>query len=96
MFASKQSTIQRSPAQATLLIRNQCATALSATWDTSLVEQAGLKLLAKEAKLRAVSLVLAPTCNIQRVSSPFLLSDFSLNILKQNPLGGRVSQSSAE
>ncbi|KAF8162621.1 beta-glucosidase [Crassisporium funariophilum] len=42
------------------------ATALGATWDTKLVEEVGLKLLAAEAKLRAVSLVLAPTCNIQR------------------------------
>ena len=58
------STIQRSPG---LLIHSQAATSLGATWDTSLVEQATLKLLAQEAKLRAVSLVLAPTCNIQRV-----------------------------
>ena len=57
---------KRSPA---LLIRNQSATALGATWDTSLVELlASFKILAQEAKLRATSLVLAPTCNIQRVS----------------------------
>ncbi|KAG6825905.1 hypothetical protein H0H92_001914 [Tricholoma furcatifolium] len=42
------------------------STALGATWDTQLVEEVGLKLLAPEAKLRAVSLILAPTCNIQR------------------------------
>ncbi|KAJ7581226.1 beta-glucosidase [Mycena floridula] len=42
------------------------STALGATWDTELVEEVGLKLLAPEAKLRAASLVLAPTCNIQR------------------------------
>ncbi|KAF8995211.1 beta-glucosidase [Cyathus striatus] len=42
------------------------STALGATWDTELVEQVGVKLLAAEAKLRAASLVLAPTCNIQR------------------------------
>jgi beta-glucosidase-like glycosyl hydrolase len=44
------------------------ATALGATWDTELIEEAGLKLLAEESKLRAASLILAPTCNIQRVS----------------------------
>jgi len=45
------------------------ATALGATWDTELIEQAGFKLLAGEAKLRAAPVILAPTCNIQRVSS---------------------------
>lgn len=43
------------------------ATALGATWDTELIEQAGFKLLAGEAKLRAAPVILAPTCNIQRV-----------------------------
>ncbi|PPR01041.1 hypothetical protein CVT24_000575 [Panaeolus cyanescens] len=43
-----------------------CATALGATWDTDLVKEIGLKLIAEEAKLRAASIVLAPTCNIQR------------------------------
>ncbi|KAF8839076.1 glycoside hydrolase family 3 protein [Paxillus ammoniavirescens] len=42
------------------------ATALGATWDTDLIEEAGLKLLAGEAKLRAAPVILAPTCNIQR------------------------------
>ncbi|KDQ59962.1 glycoside hydrolase family 3 protein [Jaapia argillacea MUCL 33604] len=42
------------------------ATALGATWDTALIEEVGLKLLAEEAKLRAASILLAPTCNIQR------------------------------
>ncbi|KAF9473031.1 hypothetical protein BDN70DRAFT_817828 [Pholiota conissans] len=42
------------------------STALGATWDTQLVEEVGLKLLAEEAKLRAASIILAPTCNIQR------------------------------
>ncbi|KAG5716475.1 putative beta-glucosidase I, partial [Termitomyces sp. T112] len=42
------------------------ATALGATWDTKLVEEVGFKLLAPEAKLKATSVVLAPTCNIQR------------------------------
>ena len=45
----------------------QSSTALGATWDTKLVKEVGLKLLAQEAKLRAASLILAPTCNIQRV-----------------------------
>ena len=45
----------------------QSATALGATWDTKLIETVGFKLMAKEAKLRAVSLILAPTVNIQRV-----------------------------
>ncbi|KAF7296605.1 Glycoside hydrolase family 3 protein [Mycena chlorophos] len=42
------------------------STALGATWDPALVRQVGLKLLAPEAKLRGASIVLAPTCNIQR------------------------------
>ena len=76
------------------LIRNhwQSATALGATWDTSLVEQAGLKILAQEAKLRAVSVILAPTCNIQRVSR-MLCNLALLTFQKKNPLGGRVSPS---
>jgi len=41
---------------------------MGATFDRELMEQVGLKLLAREAKLRAASVVLAPTCNIQRVS----------------------------
>lgn len=43
---------------------------MGATFDRELVEEVGLKLLAREAKLRAASIVLAPTCNIQRVSLP--------------------------
>ncbi|KDQ34219.1 glycoside hydrolase family 3 protein [Pleurotus ostreatus PC15] len=42
------------------------STALGSTWDTKLIEEVGLKLLAPEAKLRAASVILAPTCNIQR------------------------------
>ncbi|KAJ7779235.1 beta-glucosidase [Mycena metata] len=42
------------------------ATALGATWDPKLIHEIGLKLLAPEAKLRAASVILAPTCNIQR------------------------------
>lgn len=49
------------------------ATALGATWDTELIEQAGYKLLAGEAKLRAAPVILAPTCNIQRVWSSRIL-----------------------
>jgi len=44
---------------------------MGATFDRELMEQVGLKLLAREAKLRAASVVLAPTCNIQRVSFSF-------------------------
>jgi len=40
---------------------------MGATFDRELMEQVGLKLLAREAKLRGASVVLAPTCNIQRV-----------------------------
>jgi beta-glucosidase len=49
-----------------LLNALQSSTALGATWDTKLIEEVGLKLLAPEAKLRAASVILAPTCNIQR------------------------------
>ncbi|KAL0580048.1 hypothetical protein V5O48_001983 [Marasmius crinis-equi] len=42
------------------------STALGATFDVDLIETVGLKLLASESKLRAASLLLAPTCNIQR------------------------------
>ncbi|THH05144.1 hypothetical protein EW145_g5010 [Phellinidium pouzarii] len=42
------------------------ATALGATWDTELMNDVGAKLLAPEAKLRSSSVILAPTCNIQR------------------------------
>jgi beta-glucosidase len=41
---------------------------LAATWDADLIKEVGYKLLAPEAKLKASSLILAPTCNIQRVS----------------------------
>ena len=40
---------------------------MGATFDPELVEEIGAKLLAPEAKLRAASVILAPTCNIQRV-----------------------------
>ncbi|KAJ8454080.1 hypothetical protein ONZ45_g19445 [Pleurotus djamor] len=42
------------------------STAIGSTWDTKLIEEVGLKLLAAEAKLRSASVILAPTCNIQR------------------------------
>ena len=44
---------------------------MGATFDPELVEEIGAKLLAPEAKLRAASVILAPTCNIQRVSLTF-------------------------
>lgn len=45
----------------------QSSTAMGATFDPELLHTIGLKLLAPEAKLKAASLALAPTCNIQRV-----------------------------
>ncbi|GJE88185.1 glycoside hydrolase family 3 protein [Phanerochaete sordida] len=42
------------------------STAVGATFDTELVEEIARKLLAEEAKLKAASILLAPTCNIQR------------------------------
>jgi hypothetical protein len=39
---------------------------MGATFDPELVHVVGNKLIAQEAKLRAASVVLAPTCNIQR------------------------------
>ena len=52
------------------------STALGATFDPELVRTVGLKLIAEEAKLRAASVVLAPTCNIQRVSIQIYFSLF--------------------
>lgn len=54
------------------LLSSQSATALGATFDPELIENIALKLLAPEAKLRAASVVLGPTCNIQRVRSVLL------------------------
>jgi len=45
----------------------QSSTAMGATFDPELLHTIGLKLLAPEARLKAASLALAPTCNIQRV-----------------------------
>lgn len=42
------------------------STAMGATFDPELIHTIGLKLLAAESKLRAASVLLAPTCNIQR------------------------------
>ena len=39
---------------------------MGATFDTELIEEIGLKLLAEECKIKAASILLAPTCNIQR------------------------------
>ena len=41
---------------------------MGATFDTELIYEVGRRLLAAEAKLRAASIILAPTVNIQRVS----------------------------
>ncbi|KAG8943855.1 hypothetical protein FRC04_002478 [Tulasnella sp. 424] len=48
-----------------------CATALAATWDTELVREIASNLLAPEVKQRASSVLLAPTCNIQRSFESF-------------------------
>ncbi|KAG8943853.1 hypothetical protein FRC04_002476 [Tulasnella sp. 424] len=48
-----------------------CATALGATWDTELVSEIASNLLAPEVKQRASSVLLAPTCNIQRSFESF-------------------------
>ncbi|KAI0700305.1 beta-glucosidase [Cytidiella melzeri] len=42
------------------------ATALGSTFDPELIETVGRKLLAEECKIKAASVLLAPTCNIQR------------------------------
>lgn len=84
------SIIQRSPA---LLMHDQSGIALGATWDPALLEEVGSKILAEEAKLRAVSSINGPVCNIPRVSLFFDIWPDS-DVSKQSPLGGRVSQSS--
>ncbi|KAJ7070143.1 beta-glucosidase [Mycena amicta] len=64
------------------------STALGATWDPVLIHQVGLKLLAPEAKLRGASVILAPTCNIQR--SP--LGGRSFESFSEDPyLSGRIT-----
>jgi ABC-type phosphate transport system auxiliary subunit len=55
----------------------QSATALAATFDVELVGEVAEKLLAPETKLKAANLLLAPTCNIQRVC---FLSSFDVVI----------------
>ena len=42
------------------------ATALASTFNTSLIDQMGREIIAEEAKTKAASLLLGPTCNIQR------------------------------
>ena len=39
---------------------------MGATFDTALMEKVGRELLAEEVKLKAASVLLGPTCNIQR------------------------------
>lgn len=46
---------------------------MGATFDSELLHTVGLKLLAPEAKLKAASLILAPTCNIQRVRRSLMI-----------------------
>ncbi|KAK7052101.1 glycoside hydrolase family 3 protein [Favolaschia claudopus] len=66
------------------------ATALGATFDPKLIYEVGLKLLAPEAKLRAASVILAPTCNIQR--SP--LGGRSFESFSEDPyLSGMIAAS---
>ena len=72
---------------------NQSGTALGATWDPSLIEQAGLKIMAQDAKLRAISIVLAPTCNIQRVSRIVLVFRFTTLTQIKIESDGRESKS---
>lgn len=43
-----------------------CATALGATFDPELINKVALKIISAEAKLKAASILLAPTANIQR------------------------------
>ncbi|KZO92455.1 glycoside hydrolase family 3 protein [Calocera viscosa TUFC12733] len=43
-----------------------CGTAMAATWDTELVGEVAAKILAPECRLKAASVLLGPTCNIQR------------------------------
>ncbi|KAH9994097.1 glycoside hydrolase family 3 protein [Russula compacta] len=65
-----------------------CGTALAATWDRELIEEAGFKLLSFEAKLKAASHILAPTCNIPR--SP--LGGRSFECFSEDPhLSGIIS-----
>lgn len=64
---------------------------MGATFDPELVEEIGAKLLAPEAKLRSASVILAPTCNIQRVSIYIaFIPGCSLTFFLKSPLGGRV------
>ena len=55
-----------------------------------LIEEVGLKLLAEEAKLKSASMLLGPTCNIQRVST-FLcfVYMFSCFMLPELPYSSR-------
>jgi hypothetical protein len=47
------------------LIVHQCATSLASTFDVDLIHQVG-SFLADEAKIKSATVLLAPTCNIQR------------------------------
>ena len=63
------------------LTSQQSSTAMGATFDPELLHTIGLKLLAPEAKLRAASLALAPTCNIQRVCRSSIVHFHSISDL---------------
>lgn len=64
------------------------ATALGSTFDTDLIHEVASKLLAPEAKLRAASVILGPTVNIQR--SP--LGGRSFESFSEDPtLSGRIA-----
>ena len=61
---------------------------MGATFDTELIEEIGLKLLAEECKIKAASILLAPTCNIQR--NP--LGGRSFESFSENPhLSGMIA-----
>ena len=64
------------------------STAMGATFDPELIEEIGRTLIAKEAKIKAASVILGPTCNIQR--SP--LGGRSFESFAEDPyLSGMIS-----
>ncbi|KAJ5953684.1 hypothetical protein N7454_000580 [Penicillium verhagenii] len=63
-----------------------CGTALGATWDTMLIQEAGV-LIGKEAKAKGAAIWLGPTMNIQSKSKASS---------RKIPLGGRGFESFAE
>ena len=64
------------------------STAIGATFDPELIETVGRQILAEEAKIKAASVLLGPTCNIQR--SP--LGGRSFESFSEDPyLNGRIA-----